>query len=161
MLRCSCILCSARRQRFMTVHRFSPMARIRISTNYDSFWTQCLALGFQVSDWAKDTALKENIHTLTTKALLKHSYFERRLNTLEVTQKPWTLISKQIWSRSFKWGTKHWFGLRGCKDIRGQSWRLKEISADQPGSSPCAWGQLSWQILFSTSNFDLWYLCSF
>lgn len=33
---CFRISCRARRQRFMTVHRVSPMARIRISTNYDS-----------------------------------------------------------------------------------------------------------------------------
>ena len=39
-------------------------------------------------------------------------------------------------SRSFKWGTKHWFWSRGCKDIRGQSWRSKKISARAPDSRP-------------------------
>ena len=34
---------------------------------------------------------------------------------------------KLIWNRSFKWGTKNWFWSRGCKDIRGQSWRSKNI----------------------------------
>ena len=43
-----------------------------------------------------------------------------RLHTLRVIQKPWTLVSKQILNRSFKWDTKHRFWSRGCKDIRGQ-----------------------------------------
>ena len=31
--------------------------------------------------------------------------------------------SKQIWIRSFKWGTVHSCWSRGCKDIWGQRWR--------------------------------------
>ena len=87
-------------------------------------------------------------------------YFELRLHNLKVIQKPWVLVSKQIGYRSLKWGTKHWFWSRGCKDIRSQSWRLKETSADQPGSSPCdcARGQPSWQIFFF--NLPLWPLIS-
>ena len=54
-------------------------------------------------------------------------------NTLKVTQKPWTLVSKEVWNRSFKWSTKHWFWSRDCKAIRGQSWRSKKISADTAG----------------------------
>ena len=38
--------------------------------------------------------------------------------------------------------------------------RSKKISANQPGSNPCTRGRPSWQIFFSTSNIDLWYLCS-
>ena len=90
-----------------------------------------------------------------------HNMYSRpRLHTLKLVQKPWALSSKQIRSRSFKWGTKHWFWSRGCKDIRGQSWRTKKISAEWPGSNPCACGRPRWQIFFSSSNFDLWYLCS-
>ena len=85
-------------------------------------------------------------------------YFERRLHTLEVLQKPYTFVSKQIWNRSFKWDTKHWFWSRGCKDTRGQSWSSEKISAKRPGSNPCAWGQPRWQIFFPNSNFDLWHL---
>ena len=66
----------------------------------------------------------------------------------------------KMWSRSFKWCTKHWFWSRGCKDTRGQSWKSKKISAEQPGSNPCGHGWPCWQIFFSSSNFDLWYLCS-
>ena len=59
----------------------------------------------------------------------------------KVTQKSWALVSKQIWSRSFKLGTKHWFWSRDYKDIRGQSWRSKKISAKSadPGHSGLSW----------------------
>ena len=40
---------------------------------------------------------------------------------------PWLSFSKQIWIRSFKWGTVHSCRSRGCKNIRGQSWRSKKI----------------------------------
>ena len=69
--------------------------------------------------------------------------------------KTFALESKKVWNRSFKWGTKHWFWSRGCKDTRGQSWSLEKISADQPGSNPCARGQPSWQIFFPNSRFAL------
>ena len=36
---------------------------------------------------------------------------------------PWLSVSKQIWIRSFKWGTVCSCRSRGCKNIRGQSWR--------------------------------------
>ena len=43
------------------------------------------------------------------------------------------------------------FGQEGAKvsevNVGGQN--------DHPGSNSCARGQLSWQIIFSTSNFDL------
>ena len=39
----------------------------------------------------------------------------------------WPSGSWQIRSRSFKWGTIHWFWSRGCKNIRRQSWRSKKI----------------------------------
>ena len=42
---------------------------------------------------------------------------------LKVIPHLWTYGSKQIWIRSFKWGTVHSCRLRGCKNIRGQSWR--------------------------------------
>ena len=40
---------------------------------------------------------------------------------------PWLSISKQIWIRSFKWGTVCSCRSRGCKTIRGQSLRSKKI----------------------------------
>ena len=66
------------------------------------------------------------------------------------------MASKHIWGRSLKWGTKHWFWSRGCKDIRGQSWRLKKISANSadPGRMGSNWADQ--QIFLWTSNFDLW-----
>ena len=42
---------------------------------------------------------------------------------LKVMPRLWASGSKQIWIRSFKWGTKHYFWSRGYKNIRGQSWR--------------------------------------
>ena len=39
-------------------------------------------------------------------------------------------LQTDIWNISFIWSTKHWFWSRGGKDIRGQSWRSKKISAD-------------------------------
>ena len=53
---------------------------------------------------------------------------------LKVMPWPWLSFSKQIWIRSFKWGTVHSCRLRGCKNIRGQSWRLKKICLT-PGAS--------------------------
>ena len=49
----------------------------------------------------------------------------------------WLSFSKQIRIRSFKWGTVHPCRLRGCKNIRGQSWRSKKICqiSRTPGSS--------------------------
>ena len=67
-------------------------------------------------------------------------------------------ILKQIWSRSFIWGTKHWFWSRGCKDIRGQSWRSKKISARAPDSRPMHPGPaVSADIFF---DLQLWPLIS-
>ena len=86
--------------------------------------------------------------------LLKLGYFEQRLHTLKVIQNPWTLASKQIWNGSFKWGTKHWFWSRSCKDTKAQSWRSKKICWSA-WLNPCTRGRPSWQIFFSTSNFDL------
>ena len=45
---------------------------------------------------------------------------------LKVITWPWASGSKHIWNRSFKWSTKHWFWSRGCKNIRGQSWKSKK-----------------------------------
>ena len=83
-----------------------------------------------------------------------------KITYLKVTQKPLAFVYKQIWNRTFKWSTKHWFWSRSCKDVRGQSWRMKKISANaadrrRTGSNPA-----TRQIFFSSSNFDLWYLCS-
>ena len=41
----------------------------------------------------------------------------------KIMPQPWTSGSKKIWIISFKWGTVHSCTLRGCKNIRGQSWR--------------------------------------
>ena len=46
---------------------------------------------------------------------------------LKVIARPWLSFSKQILIRSFKWGTVHPCRSRGCKNIRGQSWRSKKI----------------------------------
>ena len=62
-----------------------------------------------------------------------------KIKCLKIAQKPWTLASKQIWSISFKWGTKHWFWSGGCKDIRGQSWRLKKYLPTWPTSGAWVW----------------------
>ena len=42
---------------------------------------------------------------------------------------PWPQLSifRQIWIRSFKWGTVPPCRSRDCKNIRGQSWKLKKI----------------------------------
>ena len=67
-------------------------------------------------------------------------------------------MSQQIGYRSFKWGTKHWFWSRGCKDIRGQSWRSKKISAHAPDSRPMHPGPaVSADIFF---DLQLWPLIS-
>ena len=42
---------------------------------------------------------------------------------LKVMPWPWLSFSKQIWIRSFKWGTVRSCRSRGWKNIRGQSWR--------------------------------------
>ena len=41
-------------------------------------------------------------------------------------QWPWLSVSKQIWIRSSIWGTVCSCRSRGCKNIRGQSWRSME-----------------------------------
>ena len=70
---------------------------------------------------------------------------------------PWLLISEQIWIRSFKWGTVRSCRSRGCKNIRGQSWRpIRNCQLSQIRDW-CARGRCR---IFSTSNFDLWYFCS-
>ena len=69
---------------------------------------------------------------------------------------PWLSFSKQILIRSFKWGIVHPCRLRGCKNIRGQSWRLKKSarSARPQAHQTRIW--LSWQFLI-----DLWLLTWF
>ena len=86
----------------------------------------------------------------------KITYVKSHLKVLDFSLQ----TDKQIWNRSFKWSTKHWFWSKGCKDIGHQRWSLKKNSANQPSLNPCVHGQPSWQILFLTSNLDLWYLCS-
>ena len=73
---------------------------------------------------------------------------------------PWLSFSKQIEIRSFKWGTVHSCRSRGCKNIKGQSWRLiKNLPGWlAPGASGSRSAVLA--IFFVTSNFDLKYFCS-
>ena len=42
---------------------------------------------------------------------------------LKVMPWSWLSVSKQIWIRSFKWGTVRSCRSRGCKNIRGQLWK--------------------------------------
>ena len=93
--------------------------------------------GMTVSCIKINTWTKFNTDAGTQNRRLLHKpYWNRatlshpRLHTLKFIQKPWALVSKQIRNRSFKWGTKHWFWSRGCKDTRGQSWSLENISAN-------------------------------
>ena len=54
---------------------------------------------------------------------LLHKHYINRVTLSQnylVMPKPWALVSKQIWNRSFKWGTNHWFWL----NIKDQSQRF-------------------------------------
>ena len=82
---------------------------------------------------------------------MKRGYFETTLRALKVVRSPWASSSKQIWIRSFKWGTVHPCRSRGCKNIKGQS---------QPTSSALSACRAKLAIFFVTSNFDLKYFCS-
>ena len=79
---------------------------------------------------------------------------------LKVIARPWLSFSKQILIRSFKRGTVHPCRSRGCKNIRGQSWRSKKICqiSRTPGTSGSRLATLA--IFFATSNFDLKYFCN-
>ena len=70
----------------------------------------------------------------------------------------WALIPKQIWNRSFKWGTINPFLSMGCKVTISQSWSLEKISADRPGSNPCAFEPGRLADIFS--ELKLWPLVS-
>ena len=73
---------------------------------------------------------------------------------------PWLSVSKQIWIRSFKWGTVHFCKSRVCKNIWGQSWRLQRKLPTRPTSNPMLPGPAGPTDFLLTSNFDLWYFCS-
>ena len=82
---------------------------------------------------------------------------------LKVIQKLWALVPKQIWNRSFKWGTKLWFWSRGCKDTRGQSWSLKKNICQlgrprargfEPGWSADIFFELQLWLLISSQSID-------
>ena len=79
---------------------------------------------------------------------------------LKIMPWPWLSVSKQILIRSFKWGTVHPCRSRGCKNIKGQSWRSIKNLPVQP--SPRASGSrlAELAIFFATSNFDLKYFCN-
>ena len=55
----------------------------------------------------------------------------------EVLLGSWVAGSNYLWIRSFKWVTVCPFRSRGCKNIRGQSWRFKKIDqiSQAPGAS--------------------------
>ena len=79
---------------------------------------------------------------------------------LKVMPWPWVSLSKQVWVRSLKWGTVRSCRSRGCKNIRGQSWRSKKNLPDHAGCG-CISLKSGWVSNFlSTSNFDLWYFRS-
>ena len=79
---------------------------------------------------------------------------------LKVIPKPLASGSKQIWIRSFKWGTVHSCKSRGCKNIWGQSWRSQRKLPTRPISNSMHPGPANLSNFLSTSNFDLWYFCS-
>ena len=62
------------------------------------------------------------------------------------------LTDMKLWSRSFIWGTVGSCRSRGCKNIRGQSWRLIRncrFETDAPGA------RLIWQIFFDLQLPDI------
>ena len=79
---------------------------------------------------------------------------------LKVMPWSWLSVSKQIWIRSFKWGTVHSCKSRGCKNIWGQSWRSQRKLPTRPNSNQMHPGPAEPADFLSTSNFDLWYFCS-
>ena len=67
---------------------------------------------------------------------------------------------QKIWNRSLKWGTVHSCRSRGCKNIRGQSWRSIRNCRLSQILDWCTWGQADLTYFFLTSNFKVWYFCS-
>ena len=113
-------------------------------------WTWCYAAlhfsSLAFAHWLKGLNALQNISFPTFMNLgLTWVSIEAKF-LLEV--KLWALIPKQIWNRSFKWGTIHPFLSRGCKVTISQSWSSEKISADRPGSNPCTRGQPNWQISY-------------
>ena len=80
-------------------------------------------------------------------------YFEPWLHTLKVLQEPWALVSKQIWNISFIWDNI--ILVKGCKDIRGQSWRSIKITANEAN----LWTRAEMADIFF--DLQLWPLISF
>ena len=80
---------------------------------------------------------------------------------LKVMPWPWLSVYKQIWIKSFKWGTVCSCRSRGCKNIRDQSWRSKKnlLFQTDPGCGGFESGRVG-NFFFSTSNFDLWYFAA-
>ena len=76
---------------------------------------------------------------------------------LKVMPWPWLSVSKQIWIRSFKWGTVRPCRSKGYKNIRGQSWRSKKICRFSQPHARRVRGWPSWQ--FSLQPLD-WQECT-
>ena len=72
----------------------------------------------------------------------------------------WHSFSKQIRIRSFKWGTVHLCSSRGCKNIKGQIWRLIKNLPVPPTLGTLGSSLAELVIFFATSNFDLKYFGS-
>ena len=83
-----------------------------------------------------------------------------KLHTLATISWHWPSYYHQICVESFKWGTKHWFGSRGCRDIRGQSWRLEKTSANLARFEPMRPESAESADVYFNLNFDLCYFCS-
>ena len=86
--------------------------------------------------------------------------FKLKHSTLKVVLGSWSSGSKQIRIRSFKWGTVHSCRLRGCKNIKGQSWRSIKNLPVQPALRASGSRLAALAIFLATSNFDLKYFCS-
>ena len=81
-------------------------------------------------------------------------YFDPLNIPLKVAPHSWVTGSDQIWVRSFKWGTVNSCRLRGYKNIRGQSWRLKKNHQLGRIRQCRSKGPAVLADFFSTSNFD-------
>ena len=77
---------------------------------------------------------------------------------LKVMPWPWLSISKQIWIRSFKWGTVCSSRWRGCKKIRGQNLRLKKTARSARPRAHQSQIWLSWQFLIDLQLWPLIFL---
>ena len=72
---------------------------------------------------------------------------------LKVMPWPWLSVSKQIWFKSFKWGTVRPCWSRGCKKLEVDKKLPTQPDSMRPG--PGWSGRFFWHV-----NFELLYFCS-